>query len=128
MSGWTVFVGRMDLGDWRSLSKWSALRRNNWPALQRFSRQSGCECVVGDRFLRRRAPSCLDEDGPGGYLSLEQAVGWSTLGLQEEGLQGDDGSAALQEDLAGSVDQTRSGRRYECHGSWQLVRMESEDE
>ena len=38
MSGWTVFVGRMDLSDLRSWSKRSALRRNS---CQHFSRSSG---------------------------------------------------------------------------------------
>ena len=100
VSGWTVFVGTVHLGDWSALS------------------ETG--------LLRRRAPSGLEEKGRGGYLSLEQAVG-RTMGLQEEGLQGDDGSAAFQEGLVGRVDKARSGRRCECHGSWQLVRMESED-
>ena len=49
------------------------------------------------------------------------------MGRQEEGLQSDDGSAAFQKGLVGRVDKARSGRRCECHGSWQLVRMESED-
>ena len=37
ISGWTVSVGRMDWGDWKSLSNRSELRRNSWPALQRLA-------------------------------------------------------------------------------------------
>ena len=42
-------VGWMDSTALRSWSERSALRRNNWSALQPFSRQFGCECVVEDR-------------------------------------------------------------------------------
>ena len=104
VSGWTVFVSRVESGAWRCLSKKAKGPHCGGTAGQHFSRSQGNPDATGSSetgFLRRRAPSGLEENRPGGYLSLEQAVGRSTLERQEEGLQGYDGSAAFQQGLAG---------------------------
>ena len=88
-AGWTWATGRY-------LSKRSELRRNSWTALRLFSRRSGCECVVGDMVFMKKSAVW-----PGREASLEQAVGWPTMGRKEEGLQGVDGSVAFHEGLAG---------------------------
>ena len=40
------------------------------------------------RQIRGGAPAGLEETGSGGHVSMEPVVGWSTMGSQEEGLQG----------------------------------------
>ena len=94
-------INPMDLGEWRSLSKRSELRRNSWPALQLFSRQSRCDCVVGARAFTKKSSVWPGREGSWRLPFAGAGCCASTMGRQEEGLQGDDGSAAFQEGFAG---------------------------
>ena len=82
-------------------------------------------------FLKaiREAPSGLEEKGPGGYLSLEQAVGWSTMGRQEEGHRAM--TAALPSKKAWHDEWTKTGAEGGMSatvlGSWSEWRAQTRD-